>query len=128
MKARNVIQIALSLFVAVMELLKAPFGEAFGMLSALPFCPTSAALFPGSLVPLSLKWQSGIVLPSLYGIGTAIPVFAFALVVVAGTRSADRWFDRVIELERWGRRITGVIFLLAGVCFSFTYIFQSSSG
>jgi cytochrome c-type biogenesis protein len=101
---------------------------ALGMLFALSFCPTSAALFFGSLVPLSLKWQSGIVLPSIYGIGTAVPVFAFALVVVAGARSADRIFHRVIALESWGRRITGVIFILVGVYFSFTYIFQSSNG
>ena len=31
---------------------------ALGMLFALSFCPTSAALFFGSLIPLSIKWKS----------------------------------------------------------------------
>ena len=96
---------------------------ALGMLFALSFCPTSAALFFGSLVPLSLKWQSSIVLPSVYGIGTAVPVFAFALVVVFGARSADRLFRRVTALETWGRRITGVIFIAVGLYLSFVFVF-----
>ncbi len=97
--------------------------SALGMLFALTFCPTSAALFFGSLVPLSLKWQSSIVLPSIYGVGTALPVFAFALVVAAGARSVDRLFRRVSALEAWGRRITGVIFVGVGVYLSLVYVF-----
>ena len=96
---------------------------ALGMLFALSFCPTSAALFFGSLVPLSLKWQSGIMLPSVYGIGTAVPVFAFALVVVAGARSIDRLFRRITSIELWGRRITGTIFIAVGIYLSVVYVF-----
>lgn len=96
---------------------------ALGMLFALSFCPTSAALFFGSLVPLSLKWQSSIVLPTIYGIGTAVPVFAFALVVVAGARSVDRLFRRISSLELWARRITGTIFIAVGIYLSAVYVF-----
>jgi len=44
-----------------------------GIIFALSFCPLSAALFFGSLIPLSLKHGSSVFLPSLYGIGTALP-------------------------------------------------------
>lgn len=96
---------------------------ALGMLFALSFCPTSAALFFGSLVPLSLKWQSGIVLPSVFGIGTAVPVFAFALFLVAGTHSVDRLFRRITSLELWGRRVTGTIFIAVGIYLSVVHVF-----
>ena len=64
-----------------------------GIVFALTFCPTSAALFFGSLVPLSLKLNSSVTLPVVYGIGTALPVLIFA-VILATRRS------------RWGKRTT----------------------
>ena len=44
-------------------------GSAF----ALSFCPVSAALFFGSLVPLALANQPGTAMFSIYGVGTARP-------------------------------------------------------
>lgn len=41
---------------------------------ALSFCPISAVLFFGSLLPLAIKFKSTLLLPSIYGIATAIPV------------------------------------------------------
>ena len=52
-----------------------------GILFALTFCPVSAALFFGSLIPLSVKVGSGVALPGVYGIGTALPVLAFAVLI-----------------------------------------------
>jgi len=43
---------------------------ALGALFALSFCPVSAALFFGSLVPLAAAHDSPILLPSLFGTGT----------------------------------------------------------
>jgi len=40
-----------------------------GILFALSFCPVSAALFFGSLIPLSVIYESGVFLPGLYGVG-----------------------------------------------------------
>ena len=41
---------------------------------ALAFCPVSAALFFGGLLPLVLTSKDWLLLPIAYGIGTAIPV------------------------------------------------------
>lgn len=41
-----------------------------GFLFALSFCPVSAALFFGSLIPLAINGQSPLWLPAVYGIGT----------------------------------------------------------
>jgi cytochrome c biogenesis protein CcdA len=95
-----------------------------GMLFALSFCPVSAALFFGSLIPLALKSGSGVVLPSLYGIGTALPVVLFAVLIALGFRAIGNVFNRITQFESWARRITGAIFIAVGVYFSLTYIFQ----
>ena len=48
----------------------APGAFLLGFILALVFCPISAALFFGSLIPLALASKIGIVLPFIYGIGT----------------------------------------------------------
>lgn len=88
---------------------------AMGIVFALSFCPVSAALFFGSLVPLAIQHQSGTVMPSLYGIGTALPVVLFAILIALGTYSLSNTFNRITQIEWWARRITGVVFILVGV-------------
>jgi cytochrome c biogenesis protein CcdA len=92
-----------------------------GAVFALSFCPVSAALFFGSLIPLSVKHSSGTLLPFVYGIGTALPVFAFAVLIAAGAASLAKAFQKVSRFELWARRITGIIFLLIGIYFTIAY-------
>ena len=99
-------------------------GLALGVVFALSFCPTSAALFFGSLVPLAVKYESSLVLPTLYGAGTALPVLVFAILIVLSTRAVGRAFNRLTQFEFWARRVTGVIFIGIGVYFSLAYIFR----
>jgi len=95
-----------------------------GILFALSFCPVSAALFFGSLVPLAVKSGSGIVLPSLYGIGTAVPVVSFAILITLGVSSVGKIFNRIMGIEKLARRITGLVFIGVGIYFSLAYIFR----
>ena len=45
-----------------------------GVLFAVSFCPLSAALFFGGLIPVAVQCDSPVTLPAIYGIGTALPV------------------------------------------------------
>jgi len=94
-----------------------------GVVFALAFCPVSAALFFGSLVPLAIRHQSPLLMPSLYGAGTALPVLAFALLAAFGARHLSRAFNAATSLEAWGRRITGILFIVIGTYFCAVYIF-----
>jgi cytochrome c-type biogenesis protein len=96
---------------------------ALGMLFALAFCPVSAALFFMGLVPLALKADSRILLPSLYGLGTALPVAVLAAAVSAGVKKAAGVFNRMTAFEKWMRLATGWLFLILGVYWTFTRIF-----
>ena len=48
-----------------------------GIVFALSFCPVSATLFFGSLIPLAVGIGSTILYPSIFGIGTGLPVIFF---------------------------------------------------
>ena len=97
---------------------------ALGILFALSFCPTSAALFFGSLLPLALQYQSGVFLPSLYGIATELPGLFFALLLSLGTAKVARAFEKVQTFELKARRFTGGLFILLGIYYSLLHIFN----
>ena len=101
-----------------------PGAVALGFLFALAFCPVSAALFFGGVIPMSLKLQSRFFLPLLYGIGTAAPVIGFAVIIAYSGRVAGLFFNRLAVFELWFRRITGGMFVLVGVYFCLKYIFK----
>ncbi len=99
------------------------FGSfALGAVFALSFCPISAALFFGSLIPLALNNNFGIVFPFVYGIGTGLPVVIFAIGITLGIHSTTKWFNRITKLESHMRKITGVIFIVVGIYFLWAHI------
>jgi len=93
-----------------------------GIIFALAFCPISTALYFGSLIPLSLNTKGGFLLPLVYGVGTGLPVLAFAVLISLGVTSAARWFNKVAKLEKYARKVTGVIFVAAGIYFIAAHI------
>jgi cytochrome c biogenesis protein CcdA len=94
-----------------------------GALFALSFCPVSAALFFGSLVPLSLQHGSRVVLPVVYGLGTALPVVLLALVATGGTKALMAALKKVGAFEVWARRVTGIVFVAIGIYLSVRFVF-----
>ncbi len=102
------------------------YGGAFllGALFAVSFCPVSAALFFGSLLPVALQHESSVLIPGAYGVATALPVIVFSLLLAAGAASLARAFERVQAFELWGRRATGAVFVLIGAHYSLLYIFK----
>jgi len=95
-----------------------------GALFALSFCPVSATLFFGSLLPLAVKHGSGVLLPFVYGIGTAVPVVIFAVVLAFGARWLGTVFERVTQVERWMRVLTGVVFIGVGIYMSLVHVYR----
>jgi len=94
-----------------------------GILFALSFCPVSAGLFFGGLIPLSTSNQSGFVLPTLYGVGTALPVIVFAFIIAFASQYVGKAFHRLTQIERWVRTLTGIVFILAGLYYSLAYVY-----
>lgn len=105
--------------------------ERWGLLGAVPlggvfalsFCPVSAALYFGSLIPLSIRHGAGIAFPFLFGVGTALPVIGVAVVIAFGARRLGNVFDRMTKVEVWMRRLTGVIFIGVGIYLTLVHIY-----
>jgi len=102
----------------------APGAFLLGFIFALAFCPISAALFFGSLIPLSINSKFGIVLPFIYGVGTGLPVLAFAVAIALGVTSLSHWFHKINKFERYTRKITGIVFIIIGLYYTGIYVFR----
>jgi cytochrome c biogenesis protein CcdA len=95
-----------------------------GLVFALSFCPVSAALFFGSLIPLAVKHGSGVLFPLVFGVGTGLPVIVFAMMIALGARSVGVLFQKLTRAELWARRITGAIFIALGIYYVLAHIFE----
>lgn len=94
-----------------------------GVLFALSFCPVSAALFFGSLVPLAVKSGSTVAIPLVYGLATAVPVVVVAIIIAFSAGSLGRTYDAIQRFAWWAQRVTGTIFILVGIYLSLIYIY-----
>lgn len=97
-----------------------------GIVFALSFCPTSAALFFGSLLPLALEHKSEVALPMFYGVATGLPVLVFAVCLSMGANRLSWFYSHVSRFEKGARKITGIIFILVGIYYCLTNIFKMS--
>jgi len=94
-----------------------------GAVFALTFCPISAAWFFGSLLATSVKLKSFILVPAVFGIGTALPVLVFAVLIAVSAKSLGAAYNRLTAFEKWARWITGGLFILIGIYMCLRYIF-----
>lgn len=97
-----------------------------GFLFALSFCPVSAGLYFGALIPLSAANGSRLVLPGVFGLGTALPVVVFAFLIAFASQHVGKAFSTLTQIERWVRVATGVLFIVAGVYMSLTHVYGLS--
>lgn len=95
-----------------------------GIVFAMSFCPTTAALFFGSLLPLAIAQQSSVFLPMVYALGVATPVIVFGVVIALTAHKVAPLFTQVSRAEHWARYITGGIFLLVGIYFTLAYTLE----
>ena len=96
---------------------------ALGVIFALSFCPVSAALFFGSTAALAVKHQSRLLIPGIYGMGSALPVVIFALLIVFSVHAVSRIFDKLTTVEKWARIVSGTIFIGTGIYYITTHMF-----
>jgi cytochrome c biogenesis protein CcdA len=90
-------------------------GFLLGALFALAFCPYSAVLFFGILIPLALKSAGGVTLPAVYAIGTGLPVLVFGVLISAGVARVSNWLNAVTRVEKIIRVAVSIIFIGVGI-------------
>jgi cytochrome c-type biogenesis protein len=115
-----------------------------GILFAVSFCPTSAAWFFGLLalvmgsqaeaitavllkvgitLPEATLPGGAVVLPLLYGVGTALPVILVSFLLAYSAQSVGKAYNVLSKIEWWARMTTGWLFIVLGAHFSLRYVF-----
>jgi cytochrome c biogenesis protein CcdA len=94
-----------------------------GFIFALAFCPVSAALYFGVIIPLAAKNSSPFSLPLLYGLGTALPVIVVAVALDLGLKKISAITGLAGKFEKFAKPATGWVFIAAGIYLGLRYIF-----
>jgi len=100
------------------------FGEfLLGMVFAFSFCPVSAALFFGTLLPLALAAPVAWPPLAVYGVATAFPVALITILMALGAGAHRKILACVQRWQGPAGKWTGVIILLVGVWLTLRLIF-----
>jgi cytochrome c biogenesis protein CcdA len=59
-----------------------------------------------------------VLLPAVFGAGSALPVIAFALLTALAAHRVAKAYDAMRKVERVARGVTGAVFILVGVYLS----------
>jgi len=86
-----------------------------GVIFALAFCPFSAVLFFGMLIPLALKAGDGLIIPAVFAFATGLPVIIFSIILVKSVSKLGKIMNKVQTFELWMRKIVGIIFIIIGL-------------
>ncbi len=86
-----------------------------GVLLALSFCPESAIVYFGMLMPLSVRSAGGYLLPVVFAVATSVPAVLLAWAVAYGIGCTDAMRTRMSAVQRWINVVVGVLFIGAGV-------------
>lgn len=93
-----------------------------GFIFALSFCPFSAALFFGMLIPVAIKNSDALFVPASFALGTAIPVILVSVLLAGGISGAAKFMGRVNEADKYIRTAAGYIFIAGGVYYIVLWI------
>jgi cytochrome c biogenesis protein CcdA len=89
-----------------------------GVLFALAFCPFSAVLFFGMLIPLALKFSDGILIPSVFALATGLPVIIFAFILTFSVSKLGNIMGKVQTFEKYMRFIIALVFVIVGIYYT----------
>ncbi|MFQ5631730.1 MAG: cytochrome c biogenesis protein CcdA [bacterium] len=95
-----------------------------GVLIALSFCPMSAAIFFGVLIPLAVANNSVFLYPACFGIGASLPLL---VIVVFISRSAAFLSRFSFTNRTTGKKLStffGALLIIAGIVMSLRHIFK----
>lgn len=90
----------------------------FGAIIALSFCPATAAIFFGILVPLSVDHDKNILFPLLYALGASIPLITISALMNQGVRLSKNPL-----LVKYLPKFSGWILIIIGIILSVQRIY-----
>ena len=92
-----------------------------GIIFALAFCPYSGVLYFGMLIPMTITSATGLYLPVIFAIATALPVLIIAYLLAFSVASVGKFYNKIKNFEIWFRRIIAVVFIGVGIYYTIIY-------
>jgi len=89
-----------------------------GVLFALAFCPFSAVLFFGMLIPLALKYSDAFLIPSIFSFATGIPVIIFAFILTFSVSKIGKVMNKIQTFEKYMRYLIAGVFVIVGMYYT----------
>ena len=97
--------------------MKRTFWNAFliGILFALAFCPYSAVLYFGGLIPMTVASASGLLLPPVFAVATGLPVIMIAWLLAYSVANIGKFYNHLKSFEKWFKRFVAAVFIIVGI-------------
>ena len=90
-----------------------------GITLAFAFCPESAIIYFGGILPLSFVSNVGILIPIAFALGATIPVIVLALLLHRLTSHVQRATHSLEHFQQVFNIISGIIFIIIGILLFF---------
>lgn len=94
-----------------------------GVTFALAFCPFSAVLFFGMLIPLALRAGDGIIIPAIFAFSTGLPVIILSFMLTYSASKIGQTMNRIQAFDEWMRKIASWTFILIGIYYISIQVF-----
>ena len=93
-----------------------PLGAlALGLMLAMAFCPETAIMYFGMLLPLSVANAFGWIAPLMFAIGAAIPVFVMTYLFSKASEQAHGFESRFKHFQQWANGVFALAFIVTGI-------------
>jgi len=79
----------------------------------------------GVILPEASLVGGSLILPLVYGIGTAVPVLVVAGLLAYSAQAVGKTYNMLSKIEWWARMTTGWVFILVGIYFNLKYVFEA---
>ena len=95
-----------------------------GIIHAISFCPVSAGIFFGILLPVSSEPNSLIVNILSYGVGTGLPLLMMLFLTAGGKKFISRYSEHQTLIEYWIKPISGAVVIVIGIFLTLERVFH----
>ena len=95
-----------------------------GILLAFAFCPYSAAIYFGAMIPMACNVECGWAIPVLFSVGAAVPIIFVAWIFQNGIEKKIKEWEGFQKFEYWFRKILALMFIITGFLFIWEYFLE----
>lgn len=95
-----------------------------GVVFALAFCPYSAVLFFGMLIPITIASPSGLYLPVVFAVATGLLVIVIAYLLAYSVSSIGHFYKKIQAFQKWFNRFVAVVFIVVGLYYVYLFYIQ----